>query len=222
MSIVILTRPKLQADAFANDLRGFINCDIYILPLIEIEAMASAEVPSDCAVIFTSANAVATAKADKGTFALCVGDATADAAIAAGFQAASVNGTASDVANHILSDPDLRSLSWLHPHGAHVAGKIAELLRHEKVSVKTKVTYRQTAMTWSKDQKTLVENSRCLFPVFSPNGANVLSKELNDLAGQRHFVAISAATAQHLPPNTVISDAPTRAAMLKTVAAVMR
>ncbi|MEM0977354.1 MAG: uroporphyrinogen-III synthase [Pseudomonadota bacterium] len=221
MTAIILTRPKPQADAFGAELQACLTMPILVQPLIEIET-EPADVPIHCdAIIFTSANAVASLSSGKGGFALCVGDMTAISATGAGFNAVSVDGTAEDVAQHIIGDPRLSRLSWFHPHGAHVTGAFHNTLRTAGIRLETKVVYRQNTRAWSDHEFQRATNGANLFPVFSPNGARVLLSALGVHAGGMGFVALSDAVSRALVGierfYISVAPAPNRAAMLEAI-----
>ncbi|MEM9716216.1 MAG: uroporphyrinogen-III synthase [Pseudomonadota bacterium] len=223
---VILTRPKAQAMAFADMLLGATDHEVFICPLMEIVTQEY-NVPDGADVlIFTSANAVRPRQSGEPTCAICVGDATADAAVTAGYEAVSVNGTAQDLSRYILSQNDLCSAALFHPHGAHVTGGLHEALRDARVNLTTQTVYHQQPRDWNDSDKQLIQDADCIFPIFSPNSGGLLAAALLDMSSSRaRFVAISSAAAAPIPPHlgdlVKIAPEPTRVAMLEAVLSLL-
>ena len=119
-----LTRTRPAADESAELWRaaGF---DPLIAPLLEVQSVSHDGLPKDAVLIFTSKNAIDHV-ACGGQRAICVGDATAEKARAAGFtNVVSVDGTSSDVTAWVQANlPSSQKLC--HVSGWHIRGSIAE------------------------------------------------------------------------------------------------
>jgi len=222
MRSVILTRPRHQAEEFATLIRQRFDAEVHCCPLIEIEYHPS-DWPSDIGgVILTSANAVRSVAPRPGMTALCVGDATADAARNAGFDALSADGTADHLARMMLGDPALMQIAWFYPHGAHVVGSLVADLTNAGVKVQSTVSYKQVERAWSEAERETALRGDNLFPVFSPNAARVLSVALKGVSlPKARFLAISAQAAERLVEDWVgqiaVAAHPSREAMLDLI-----
>ena len=142
MTKVWLTRtlPSAQESAAVWRDAGF---DPIIEPLLEIAPVAHDEIPEDTVLIFTSKNAVDYVKS-QGQRAICVGDATAQKARAAGFSdVVSVNGTSADVTQWVLKNLDV-SQPICHASGWHIRGSIAEDLQRAGYASQRVKVYRST------------------------------------------------------------------------------
>ena len=147
MRKVWITRTQPAADESAEIWRaaGF---DPLVEPLLAIESAAHEEIPKTTVLIFTSRNAIDHI-ACRGQRAICVGDATAAKARAAGFtDVISVDGTAADVTQWVKANlPTTHSIC--HVSGWHVRGSITEDL-HEAgyAAQRVKVYYSAPQSIW--------------------------------------------------------------------------
>ncbi len=181
---VLLTRPAPQSKRWAELLSSEFGdtLSVTISPVIEVETLDVA-LPEAAfnGVIFTSANAVtsfAQLSADRTLKAYCVGDRTASVATAHGFEASSAAGTVDDLASLVLRD--VRSGTFLYPHGAHTARDLAGIFASTKVTINDIVTYRQTPQTLnSKAISLLSARGPVLIPLFSPRSAEIFVSNLS-------------------------------------------
>ncbi|MEO0342590.1 MAG: uroporphyrinogen-III synthase [Pseudomonadota bacterium] len=219
MNEIILTRPKQQAEHFAHILRSKTNSTVHLMPLIAIKACSDSLKQVDDVVLFTSANAIPFVARGQGQLALCVGDATCEAAKLAGFDAHSANGTAQDLAKLILMRADVNLRRFYHPHGAQVSDGFHETLEEGGIQLFSEVVYRQETQIWSKAQTLLVESRPFIFPVFSPNGARVLAQNLAEIGPQSHrIVAISEDAGKPLIGfDLLVAEKPSRYGVLEAV-----
>ncbi|MGB0959536.1 MAG: uroporphyrinogen-III synthase, partial [Halocynthiibacter sp.] len=80
---------------------------------------------------------------------------------------------------------------------------IARALAPLGYDVKNHVAYRQTPLSLSNEARRIVSGDQsCFLPLFSPQTAALLKKELSDVTKNALFIAISDATAKELGPQT--------------------
>ncbi|MFD1914252.1 uroporphyrinogen-III synthase [Halodurantibacterium flavum] len=211
-SALLLTRPECQSRRFAAGL----ECErVVISPVIRVELREAGPLPPDIAdIIFTSENAIAGAGA--GRRAWCVGDRTAAAARAAGYEARSAGGDAGSLVALILQEAG--DGPFLHLRGAHTRGDVAARLQAAGLNVAERVVYDQIAQPLTPEaRRLLAEPGRVVVPLFSPRSAGLLAAQLGDVQARLLPVAISAATAAEWrslrPGPVIVSEAPDAAAM---------
>ena len=140
MSKLWITRTQPAADESAHLWRaaGF---DPLIAPLLEVQSVSHESLPKDAVLIFTSKNAIDHV-ACEGQRAVCVGDATAEKARAAGFtDVISVDGTSSDVTAWVQANLPT-SQNICHVSGWHIRGSIAEDLLAAGYDAERVIVYR--------------------------------------------------------------------------------
>lgn len=193
MTKVWLTRTRPAADESAQVWReaGFAPL---VAPLLEVQPVTHDALAKDAILIFTSKNAVEHA-ACGGQRAICVGDATAEKARAAGYaDVVSVDGTSADVTNWVKENlPKTQAIC--HVSGWHVRGNIIEDLNAAGYSAQRVIVYRSAPSPVWPEQPF----SSAVF--YSPLAANTftelaidLCKDLTDLTA----ICISQATADEL------------------------
>jgi uroporphyrinogen-III synthase len=218
--IVIMTRPKADAQRFIDVLRTISGpFSVIISPAFENETL-SAEIPDFDTAIFTSRAGVAQAPRGDGRSAFCVGDATATAAKGAGYAAMSADGSADDLVTLILSQrPDV---ALLHMRGQISHGGIAKRLNDAGLKCHEVVAYRKAAKGPSQPIcDALAVSQNIIFPLFSAETVSILKTWPLNFEGCT-VVAISDvvadASATLLPLNVVVSPAPNVQAMAQTTA----
>lgn len=197
---IILTRPQHQAERFADDLRNTHGSELSILiaPLMKIESVKPiARLGAPDHLIFTSANAVAQLSRfdlPRTATAWCVGQQTADAARAAGFAVEVGDGDARALtAKIIAAHPKGR---FLHLHGAHATGHVAQTLSDAGLPCRAEVVYAQNPVPQTPAlQSALTGGDSLIFPIFSPRSARLLG-EATQNRGSFCVIAISDAAAQ--------------------------
>jgi uroporphyrinogen-III synthase len=127
MNRVWITRTQPAADESAQLWRaaGF---DPLVEPLLDVQSVAHEDLSQVTCLIFTSKNAIEHVTC-QGQRAICVGDATAEKARAAGFtDVVSVDGTSAEITAWVKANlPTSQALC--HVSGWHVRGSIAEDLQ---------------------------------------------------------------------------------------------
>lgn len=198
--LLLLTRPEAQSRAFATRIAG--GHEVRIAPMTEIVPLDWDRGIADGVrgVILTSANAIPAVAHLPPMPAWCVGQATARAATAAGFQAHAAAGDAvalvADLARLRPQGP------LLHVHGLHLARDMAGALAPLGLTVRSAVVYAAQAVPWPDDLPGALAGRRVVAPVFSPRAATELSARLaRFLAGpELTVIAISQAAAARLSP----------------------
>lgn len=181
--LIIVTRPAAGAGAFAARLTVRIpGARVLVAPLQEVREvnwMPPADPPQAQALILTSANAVAAAaRAGLAGLALCVGDQTAEAARAAGFDAVSAGGDA-DALVALIAGRDEQTF-W-HLHGRKTRGDVAQRLRALGRVVGEAVVYETRPLPLSSTaREALASEPAVILPLFSPASARIAQAALAD------------------------------------------
>lgn len=211
---VLLTRPRQQAEPFAERLRHDIDRPLTLLsaPMTQIlEETGEFSTDGLQGLLFTSVNAVeifASRSTRRDLPALCVGDRTAETARSHGMSAESARGDASALATLAQQAYRPGAGDYLHLRGRQSTGDVAGALAVEGINVHEVVLYDATPI-WSvpPDVQTSLEAGRidaALF--FSPRASRIFT-QLASAAAQSGrawglqratAVAISSAAAQPL------------------------
>lgn len=201
---VLLTRPEAQGDRFGAMLRERFGAavDIVASPLLS-PVFLSPDLPKGghVAVILTSETGVQAARrlmANKTLpqRALCVGDRTARAAQAAGFQARSADGDADALLAMILADPPDGPL--LHLHGRETRGDLAARLAAAGLRVDAVAVYAQEPRPLTAQARALLDgDGPVVLPLFSPRTAQLFAATAPHRAALR-VAALSPAVADAL------------------------
>ena len=227
----LVTRPRHEAATLAALLaeRGI---DAVIEPMIDI-VNRTTSLP-DCsgvrAILCTSANgvrALARASGERGVPVFAVGDATARAALAAGFdRVESAGGDVEDLARLVTTQLRPAEGRLLHVAGSEVAGDLAGRLGAAGFVVDRAVLYEaRAATTLTPETAELIERGEIdLALFFSPRSATIFARLAAPIAaGLIAATAISISTAADaalgdLPfRERLIAAAPTQAALLARV-----
>ena len=230
---VLLTRPLEDSRAVAEALRPE-GIDCLVWPLTRIVPTAGAlEIPEGTGgLLFTSANGVrafAALEPRRDLPALCVGDATAEAAREAGF--ADVRSADGDA--QALAELARRSgiAAFLHPRGRDAAGDLAGWLRESGRQVAEAVLYEAAEGEAPPPAvaEALAAGALNLVTVWSRRGAAILGRRLAALEarlGNTDLLAISAAAAEPLAGagfrRRVVAARPGGPAMLAAIRAAAR
>lgn len=198
---ILLTRPRDAAERTARALREAglaqgLSLSVVVSPILRIELFAvSARLDRDCALVLSSAHAVAAlqqaGKAD-GQRAYCVGASTAHAAQAAGLEALSADGDAADLVRLVQRSHAAGPLVWLR--GAHHRESLSDGLRAAGFDMSECVVYDQRPCPLdARARNILAEPSPVLLPIYSPRSAHLLGQACRDAAAPLELVAISPA-----------------------------
>lgn len=230
MSIVVITRPAADAAAVveAVAVRG---CEPLVEPMLTIEHLAGPEhdVTGAQAVLFTSANGVrafASRTPRRGLPVYAVGDATAEAAEAAGFQrVSSASGTVDDLADLIVRQASPSGGRLIYACGRQVAGDLGRRIRAAGFSVDQRVVYvaRPTARLSDTLERAMLSGTVSAALFFSPRSAAafatlVRQAELGRSCRRVAALCISSATAESLKDvhwrTVAVATRPTQDAMI--------
>lgn len=226
LPVLLMTRPEPQSRAFAASLAGTEAFRLVISPLIGIAY--GGDLPDMAGIrglIFTSANGVA-AYLDRGgppRPAFTVGEATAEAARAAGMSATSAEGTAETLI--ALLKQSRPSGPLLHVRGRHARGDVAGRLTAAGVPVTAAILYDQPALAPTPEAKAVLSGQDpVVAPVFSPRTGALLSQET--VQAPLLVAAMSEAVVKALAPlhkqDLKIASRPESAAMRELVADLLR
>lgn len=230
---VLLTRPAAQARAAAAALRAARpGLRVVVAPLLDIAPRPlTVAVQEYAGLIFTSVNGVAgfAAQSDlRDRPVWCVGDATAQAAAAAGFAAPATAGPAGGDAESLLrllldSRP---TPPLLHLRGRHARGDLAPRLTAAGLRCDAAVVYEQIALQLSAEGWALLTGrDPVVLPLYSPRSARLAAEACEQVTATAplHPVAISPAAAAAWSRDRgevpALASRPDGAAMLRAVLA---
>jgi uroporphyrinogen-III synthase len=227
---LLLTRPQAQAAAFAGAVRQRFGTDFgaVIAPLQEIRFVDSSCDPTGFdGLVFTSRNGVAGFSAAFGPGrgpAWCVGQATARAAAAAGFDSRSASGALPDLAAQLRREA--AGLTLLYARGAHVAGDLSAIVGETGPTILEVVLYKQQACPLSAEGAALLSGAApVLLPVFSARSASLLDGALRHARAPLRVAAMSPAVARALPvqarDRVALAQTPDAEGMLNALAELL-
>lgn len=184
-----MTRPAAQSARFVERLQAMVPGRLMVVtsPLMAVEYLAPV-LPDRAfvAVIFTSETAVGAAVrlgVALPRLAFCVGDRTAEVALAAGFDAHSAQGDADDLVPLILGAGLQGPI--LHLRGQDTRGQIAERLTSAGIEAVSVTCYRQAAQPLTDEAITLLQGeSPVIAPLFSPRTATLFCAAYADAQGR--------------------------------------
>jgi len=225
--ILLITRPKRGAERFIARLDPVLltKVDVVISPLLEIVPTQNpVDLDAATAVVFTSANAVSFCPQGQGRIAYCVGEQTAEAAIAHGWRSAFAARDADDLVARLTADAPGSRL--VHLAGKHRRGEIAARLTANGIQTDVVEVYDQVLLPLTKEaQAALASETRVLLPLFSPRTAGHFAAELQSVQNLQ-IVAISAAVVKALgenaPEDVIIAKAPTGKDMVHCIEKQLR
>jgi len=225
--LLLLTRPKASAEAFLDELPSETReaVDILINPLLSIRVTGPLpDFDGVTGLIFTSANALDAYEALGGRVldlpVIVVGETTARAARAFGFEVDVAGGTSDHLVRHVLDRGYTGGL--MHLRGEIAIGDVAARLTGSGVATSEAILYKQELERFSASTRAaLLQDRAIIAPVFSPRTAEQLARESAGF-GRITYAAISHTVADTLPPDTAeqtrVSDTPNREGMVTLVA----
>lgn len=232
---LLVTRPREDADALAEALRG-IGAEPVLAPMMTIEPEPDIrlDLARVQALLFTSANGVrafAAASDARDLPVLAVGDATARAAAEAGFtRIDSAGGDTHDLAALAARTLDPKAGALLHAAGRDVAGPLKQALESRGFKVRRQTLYRAAfARTLPEEARRAIDEQSLdgvLF--FSPRTAQsfvslVRKAALSDKLSNSYAYCLSAAVAKIARDvqwkRVRVAAEPTQAALLDLIAA---
>lgn len=232
---LLLTRPAAQARRFAREAETRLGRfgQVIVSPLMEIVPIEPFPEVTDAAELaFTSENGVAVAAprlGGTGRRAWCVGDRTAEAARAAGFEAVSAGGDGGDAAALAALIGRARpAREILHLSGRHQRGDLAARLAGAGLPARRVPVYDQAARPLSEAARAaLGGTSPVIAPLFSPRSAALLSEAVADGTRAPLLVAVLSpavvsAWTGPAPGALEVADRPDAAALLAAMERLMR
>lgn len=194
---ILITRPKAAAERFVLALRETgIEAPVVVSPLLKVVTTGvEPEFSGIKGVIFTSVNGVEAAPAEHLP-AWCVGEATAAAARAKGWQAVAAGGDAEALVTRILAARPEGPL--LHLRGRVARGDVAARLSAVGIETREAVVYDQELCGLTEQAKDiLTRENPVIVPLFSPRTAAQFGVELAQSKGKApiFMAAMSAAVA---------------------------
>lgn len=224
---ILLTRPATDGAATARALADATGLKVVENPLIQIETLGPLpDLTGVAGLIFTSRNGPR-AYAELGgppLPAMCVGDATAEAAQGTGLTARAIGGDAERLIDGILAIQPATPL--MHLRGEVARGDVAKRLSAHGLPTHEAVIYRQNLCDLGADAINLLSgNAPVIVPLYSPRTANHLAS-LIDAPAPVHVVAISPAVAEAAAgmsaKSRAIADTPDGQGMIRAVVATLR
>ena len=218
---IVVTRPRCSADRFAALLsaRRPERFDILVSPLLTIvPTMNEVDLSEFAAVVLTSENAVRVTEPNSvplGMPAYCIGGATAAAAAVAGFLPTVAGNSSESLVS--LAAREHSGGKLLHLRGRHAASDIAGRLNGAGLPAEEVVVYDQVRTRLGSAARQALTRRRCVFPVFSPRTAGILSDEAASAPGLAHAVccmSTKVAEAFRLDWRCTVAPEPTLQAML--------
>lgn len=198
---LLMTRPLAASNRFVASLdqRLLSQVEVITSPLVQIEYMPKhLELDGMAGVIFTSAHGVHAAGNVQGRSeyaAYCVGSATTQAAVDAGWHAHRVGKDAVSLIAALLAQKPNGPL--LHIRGEHARGDIAKTLTKQGLHCDEVVMYCQTAQPFSDEAMAAMHgDSTIIVPLFSPRAASLFRQGALNRAFE--IVAMSAAVAEEV------------------------
>ncbi len=215
--IILLTRPKAAAKAFAKKLANF-HADVVISPVQAIKQVPYEKPIHIGGAIFTSRNGVDVVDG-RDLPAWCVGDATMQAARDKGWNALSADGDAEALLRRILADGAQPPL--VHFRGEFARGNLAERLSEAGVETREIIVYRQMSKPLCDTARHhLGRKTPVIVPLFSPRSAAQLVQQ-GPFAAPLHVVAMSDAVAAEAvalaPARMKISSTPDATSMVAAI-----
>ena len=164
---LLLTRPKMASERFAKQVIAALGeMPVVHAPLIEIEHLPIASMPSDGTLVFTSGNGVEAWTGPKLP-CFCVGQATAEKARARGFEPFVSGGTVEYLLDDLLNNRPKNMI--IHVHGRHTRGKLVEQLRASGLNAVGIVAYEQKLLPLPDHANSLLRGGApVIVPLFSP------------------------------------------------------
>ena len=218
---VLITRPRGAAERLRAALGPGVAT--VVSPVLRIVPVAGvAPVAGD--VVLTSVAGAGLAGDGRGRVAWCVGERTAGAARAAGFDAHSANGDADTLVRMILDAAPAGRLT--HLRGEASTGDVAARLAAGGVACDAAVVYEQVAQAPTPEAVALLAGSRpVIAPLYSPRSAVILFAA-GPFAAPVTVIAMSRAVADAVPDGgsarIIVAPNPDGKAMLRAILVELR
>ena len=217
MATLLITRPEALAGRLVAALaaRG-LRPRTVMSPMMKIRPRDVA-LPKDAELVLTSQNAISALPAGRWR-TWCVGDRTAEAARAAGLEAASAQGDVEALLRLLLQ---VRPGPLVHVRGAHATGDLAERLRAAGLEAGEVVAYDQVPLPLTEEAAALLaRRGPVVLPLYSPRSADLVAAHPGPWRADVHGVAISEAAAEAFgrAARVTVAEAPNGEAVERAVA----
>lgn len=217
---LLMTRPRAASESFVAALvaHRVPMGEVVISPAISIEHLTGPVDPAGFGgVVVTSAHALHGVVAPPGMTAWCVGDATAEEAARAGFDAVSAGGDADDLVRLVASARPGAPLLYLR--GQHVSAGLRDALAALGIAVEERVVYDQPESRPTAAALDLFSGVRpVVLPLFSPRTARIVAGWVEGASAPFRPVAMSEAVAAAWGRPAPIAARPNVRAMVAAVA----
>ena len=225
MSLLVLTRPYIQALSFSEALTssGVASEDIIIDPILRIEPVTPIKkLKHFKSILLTSSNALKHLPpyfVGSRLPAFCAGNSTTEAAISHGFLAKCLGETATELRNALLQSPSPEPIAYLC--GDYITLDFEEFFRGSKLWVENIICYSQISVKLSMATvKVLNDNRGSIVPVFSQRSARLLCEQ--NINWKEHCaVSISKNTAEICKKagfgKTIVATHPSAQSMLAAI-----
>ncbi|MGR3678450.1 MAG: uroporphyrinogen-III synthase [Paracoccaceae bacterium] len=225
-----MTRPQPQATAFVAALKAAAACAISPVysPLLKIVPLhPTVAIRSYQGVVFTSATAIDHAgrlNVQPSLPAYCVGPATTQSAIAAGWSAIQCGVDANGLIEHLIAHKPAAPI--LHLRGQHTRGQVAERLTASELHCDSVALYDQQLCGLTIDAQALLASGQpVIAPIFSPRTARHFADQAK-INSDLHLIALSDAVAEPLMSlqhkALVVSDSPDAVGMIRAIVNVYK
>ena len=217
MKTIVITRPGPAAAKFWQRLDADVSGKFrpIFAPLLEIVAVeADIDLRGVGGLVFSSVNAVeqfARRWSERNLAAWCVGDATRDAAVGAGFNAVSAGGDSADLDNLIRKMANKTTGTLLHVRGVHSTS----------LALPSVVIYDQVAKSMDATALAQLKTGVDVVTFFSPRTARLFGETAVGRGwnfGDTTAVCLSAAIAQEVSRvgfgRVIACDRPSMASMM--------
>lgn len=229
---LLMTRPETPARSFVGAFKSVHRqaFDVIYTPLIGIDPLpCDIPIQGITLLLFTSVNGVeqfTSRTTNRKIPAICVGETTKKAAIAAGMLAERAAGTAQNLLATILKTCDPETSRLLYVRGAEVSYNLLSALQSAGFSATEAILYQQTPLPLSHGALKSLAEKPVVIPVFSANGARVLLRALEPATPHQITVlCISPKVAEHFNGSQITkvhtADNPTRADMINALAELL-
>ncbi|MAU52952.1 MAG: hypothetical protein CMN17_11415 [Roseovarius sp.] len=203
MTTLLITRPEPEASRMADRLRPAMpGVRVLVSPLMEIVFGGTLpDLTGREVLVFTSRHGVegfCRLSPRRDLRAYAVGEATAEAARARGFDACPAGGDAAALL--ALIGRDGTTGPFLHPRGAHVAADIAGTLRARGHDAAEAVVYTQEARPLSSEARAaLAGHAPVILPLLSPRSGRLFFAEAGPVRAPLLVAALSRNVAATVP-----------------------
>lgn len=179
-SLLLMTRPRVQAESFITDLKKLgVFPNVIYAPLIDIDFF-DIEVQNSVqkSFIFTSVNGVLAycrSHIVANNLAYCVNETTALAAKSAGFRVITGNWTAKSLSQEVC----VKNITYIRAQNS--AYQLKKSLLERNIFCEEVIGYRQLPKEISNKIRATISNQSVIIPIFSSFGAKVVLDEISKL-----------------------------------------